>query len=114
MMRKLLATVALLVAVSANAGQVEYDRRAGPQQDVLASLLVRTVDCMRGAVKARLTAGVRDEDDIAQWAATTCGVALGHFMVREMAFAPIDAAAYLFAMGHAAIDETPGITRRGR
>lgn len=113
-MRKLLVVVAFLAAVNAHASsRLDYDRLAGPKQDALASLLVRTLSCMRDAVPARLAAGIRDENAVAQWVVEVCAVPLGRFMVSDMGFTPRDAATYLFAMAHAAIDETPGV-KKGR
>lgn len=111
-MRKYILAVVLLAAASSHASsRLEYDRLAGPRQDALASLLVRTVSCMREAVPAVLAGRIRDEHAVASTVAQLCGVPLGRFMVSDMGFSERDAGTYLFAMAHAAIDETPGVRR---
>lgn len=111
-MRTLLIAATLAAAAGlSHGGDLSYDRQAGPQRAALESLLVRTVVCMREAVPARMAGGVRDSNEVAQWAVEVCAVPLGRFMVSDMGFTPTDAATYLFAMGQAAIDETPGVRR---
>jgi len=109
MRKTIFAAAVLVVATSSNARNLEYDVKAGPKRDALVSLLVRTVVCMRDATTMQLRAGMRDDNDIATGTAMLCGTPLGKFMVAEMGFTKRDAATYLFAMGHAAIKETPGV-----
>jgi uncharacterized protein (UPF0261 family) len=112
-MRKYLAVAALIAAGLAHGANLTYDPMARHKAAALDSLVFQTVICMRGAVAARLAGGERNDNAIASWVAQTCGVPLGRFMVSDMGFSETDAATYLFAMGHAAINDTPGV-RRGR
>jgi hypothetical protein len=111
MKRKLFAIVAFTLAAGATAAPLTYDPYAPAKRDAMARLIVRTTDCMRQAVQARLAAGSRDDNDVAAWAAQVCGVALGNAMMADMGMSKTDAATYLFAMGHAALRETPGVGR---
>lgn len=112
----LAAAVAVVILLTilpkwAHAAPVEYDPPAAMSRHMIEPVALRTVQCMREGAENMLRMGMRDDNELAQWLATTCGIPLGSLMMSEIGLSQRDAATYLFAMGHAAIRETPGVRR---
>lgn len=105
MMRRAIATLLLALAAGAHADNVTPDQMAQFDKSSLEILTYRTVGCMREAVPERLSHGERDRNAIAQYAAETCGLPLGRFMVARMGLSQHQAATYLFAMGYEALKD---------
>lgn len=104
----------LLVMGPAHGAPIEYDAQAAMSRRMIEPVALRTVQCMREGAENMLRMGMRDDNELAQWLATTCGLPLGSLMMSEIGLSQRDAATYLFAMGHAAIRETPGVRRPAR